>query len=435
MVERAGRTHLASRRHVPLAETAGDVAVLLQHPGQRRAATGTGAGVAGVRRGELRDPAHAHAVVVPARQQRGAGGRADRRHVKLVVGDPHLLDSAQVWGLDRAAERVGPAEACVIDQDDEDVRGVLRWLDVSDDRPVACRLGHGPSDRSAERTVRYRQHRAVRVELARGGRQRLLQTFQAASLDRCHRFRRRPSERAFGGEPVLRVDRRQHRGHPRLEVGRQPLCDPAGDLVAGESTDEAARGRADGHRAEQWRGSQPDEDADTSAPPHALAAGVVSGLAHLHLACLVAFDEDRPFAANLLRPDQFDELVELGSSGFARRVGDDQDLQLVRHDAHSFFVGLVVARRPDSDRSAEAGPSQRRRGHAGTTPAAANGPRSYLPSRPLSSPIAGDRNTGRSASKPGISAGTLTIRCRGRASRARWRRRARGSTRSPVSRA
>ena len=49
VVERAGRAHLVARGHVPLAETAGDVAVLLEDPRQGGAGARPDAGVAGER--------------------------------------------------------------------------------------------------------------------------------------------------------------------------------------------------------------------------------------------------------------------------------------------------------------------------------------------------------------------------------------------------
>ena len=106
VLEGAGRPHLAAWRHVPLAEAAGDVAVLLQDAGQRRATARPCAGVAGERPRKLGDAAHAHAMVVAAGEHRGAGRRADGRHVEGVVRQPHLLDPRQGRCADLAAERV-----------------------------------------------------------------------------------------------------------------------------------------------------------------------------------------------------------------------------------------------------------------------------------------------------------------------------------------
>ncbi len=94
VVEGAGSAHLAARRHVPLAEAAGDVAVLLEDARQGRAAARPCAGVAGERRRELGDAAHADAVVVAPGEQGGARRGADGGHVEAVVRDAHLLDAA-----------------------------------------------------------------------------------------------------------------------------------------------------------------------------------------------------------------------------------------------------------------------------------------------------------------------------------------------------
>ena len=94
VLEGAGRPHLAARRHVPLAEAAGDVAVLLQDAGQRSATPRPCAGVAGERSRKLGDAAHAHAVMVAPGEQRRPGRRAHRRHVEGVVGQAHLPRSA-----------------------------------------------------------------------------------------------------------------------------------------------------------------------------------------------------------------------------------------------------------------------------------------------------------------------------------------------------
>ena len=59
VLEGAGRPHLAARRHVPLAEAGGDVAVFLQDAGQCRATARPCTGVAGERSRKFGDAAHA----------------------------------------------------------------------------------------------------------------------------------------------------------------------------------------------------------------------------------------------------------------------------------------------------------------------------------------------------------------------------------------
>ncbi len=61
-------------------------------------------------------------MVVPAGEQRGPGGRAQRRHVKTVVTQPLRRQLAERRRLARAAKRRGIAEAGVIHQHQQDVR-------------------------------------------------------------------------------------------------------------------------------------------------------------------------------------------------------------------------------------------------------------------------------------------------------------------------
>ena len=128
VVERAGRALHVVRREVPLAEAAGDVAVLLEDARERRHNCGLRGGVAGERAGVLGDRAEADPMLVAPGQQRGAGRRADRGHVEPVVGQPHLLDAGEGGRADRAAERVGAAEAGVVDEDEQHVGRALGRL-------------------------------------------------------------------------------------------------------------------------------------------------------------------------------------------------------------------------------------------------------------------------------------------------------------------
>ena len=126
VLERTGRSHLAARRHVPLAEAAGDIAVLLQDAGQRRAAARPCAGVTGERPRELGDAAHAHAMVVATGEQCGAGWGTHGCDVEGIVRQPHLLHSRQRRGADLTAESFRTAKASVIDEDEQDIRRALR---------------------------------------------------------------------------------------------------------------------------------------------------------------------------------------------------------------------------------------------------------------------------------------------------------------------
>ena len=191
MVERPRRALLAVRGHVPLAETAGDVAVLLQHPRERRAAARHGAGIARERPRELRDRAHADTMLVTPRERRRPRRRAQRDDVEAVVGEAHLPDARQVRSGDRPPERVRLPEAGVVDEDEQDVRGVLRCLRARDDRPVGDRLVDRAADRSAEVPVGDRQHGAVGDELAHRLRETVLERLQALLVRLDDRLRQR----------------------------------------------------------------------------------------------------------------------------------------------------------------------------------------------------------------------------------------------------
>ena len=193
-------------RHVPLAEAAGDVAVLAQDARQRGAAARPRAGVAGERRRELGDAAHADAVVVAAREQRGAGRRADRGDVEAVVGEAHLLDAGEVRRADAAAERVGAAEAGVVDEDDQHVGRVFGRLRAGDERPVGDRLVDRVTGRAAEGPVGDRQHGAVGIELARRLGERVL---EAAARPSCPSAR--PTSPASRAAPARRRAARRRR--------------------------------------------------------------------------------------------------------------------------------------------------------------------------------------------------------------------------------
>ena len=145
-----GRALDVVRRQVPLAEAAGDVAVLGEDPRQPGAALGLRRGVAGERAGELGDRPEADAVLVAPGEQRRARRRADGRHVEAVVRRAHLLHARVVRRAHRAAERVGRAEAGVVDEDEQDVRRTLGRLRPRDHRPV----GGGVAQRAARRGPR-----------------------------------------------------------------------------------------------------------------------------------------------------------------------------------------------------------------------------------------------------------------------------------------
>ena len=125
-IERPHRTGLPDRHLVAFAEMRGGVAVELQDLGERRLVPRPERAVAGGRRGDLRDAAHAHAVVVAPTQQRGSGRRAQGRGMEPRVLEPAGREPLERRRVARSAEGARCAEADVVKEDDEDVRGP-RW--------------------------------------------------------------------------------------------------------------------------------------------------------------------------------------------------------------------------------------------------------------------------------------------------------------------
>ena len=64
-------------------------------------------------------------MLVAAGEHGRARRRADRRHVEAVVAKPLVRHAGVVRRVDRPAERARVAEAGVVDEDEQDVRGVL----------------------------------------------------------------------------------------------------------------------------------------------------------------------------------------------------------------------------------------------------------------------------------------------------------------------
>ncbi len=163
VVERAHRARLPDRHLVALAELRRRVAVQLQGLRERRAGVRAHRAVAGSRRRELRDAAHADGVVVPAAQESRPRGRAQRSRVEAVVLEARRRQALGVGRIDRAAERARGAEADIIDQDDEDVGSPLRGPQRLDRRERGVRvlrvIGREPDGRD----VGNRQYIALRL--------------------------------------------------------------------------------------------------------------------------------------------------------------------------------------------------------------------------------------------------------------------------------
>ena len=121
-VKRAHRGGLVRGGVVPFPERRGFVAVVVEHFGQGGGGLRDNAGVAvevgcPLGNGPVTDP-----VVVPAGQEGGSAGGADRGRVKRVVADSRVTQPREGRCVDLSAEGVRDTEAHVVDQHDEDVR-------------------------------------------------------------------------------------------------------------------------------------------------------------------------------------------------------------------------------------------------------------------------------------------------------------------------
>ncbi len=136
--------HLAE---VPLADRERREPLLAQDLGDRarvvRDVTGH-VGIAGV---EVRDAAHADAVVVATGQQRGAGGGAERGDVEIRVLEAPGGEPIDVRRVDLGAVAAEMRESGVVKEDDDDVRRVLTGVRTV--REPRGRLLVGVADRAA----------------------------------------------------------------------------------------------------------------------------------------------------------------------------------------------------------------------------------------------------------------------------------------------
>ena len=339
VVERSGGAHLAAGRHVPLAESAGDVSVLAQDPRQGGAAPRSRAGVAGEGSRKLGDAAHADAVVVASGEHRGPGRGADGRHVEPVVGDSHLLHPGEVRGRDAAPERVGAAEAGVVDEDDEHVRCAFGRRRTGDERPVGGRRVERVPGRPAEDAVGDRQHGAIGVELAGRFGEGVLEAAHTLLVHRGDRLGRGAAQRHLGRHAVCGVDHRNDRGGARLQLVAHAGLEAAVHLVLGELADDAScRGTDRGRREKRWRGKTY-EHADAAAPAHALAAEMAARVGDVDFAGFIARDEDHAVGADLLVLDECDECVEVPLGRLQRRIGRQDEIERI---AHWSSYGLLV---------------------------------------------------------------------------------------------
>ena len=147
---------------MPFAERRGLVAIVAQHLRDRRRALRDDAGVAVEIERALRDRARADMLMIAPRQQRGARRRADRRGMELIERDALVGEARKRRRVHLAAQRVGEAEADIVQQHDQDVRGV-RGKMVRFRAPHMLRLLQRRPRRACGRDRRKRQHRADSV--------------------------------------------------------------------------------------------------------------------------------------------------------------------------------------------------------------------------------------------------------------------------------
>ncbi len=329
VVERTGGALHVVGREVPLAEPAGDVAVVAKDAGETGARLRLRRGVARERAGILGDRAEPDPVLVAAGQERSACGGADGGHVEPVVGDPHLTDPAERRCGDGAAEGVGCAVAGVVDEHHQHVGGSCGRGRPGDHRPVGDRVLHRATGDTGERLVGDRQARAVRSELAGGFGQGGLEVGEA--VHRCDRMSRRARQRPLGGEAIVGVDQRNDRGGADGQVLAEFLVQLGVDLLLRELADESADSTADDHGAEHRRVEQPDEDADATAPSQALAAEVVGRVGDLDVALGGMFDQDDAVGPDALVGHRRAQRVEVLACGIGGRVRRHQEFEGVAH--------------------------------------------------------------------------------------------------------
>ena len=271
---------------VPLAEAGGAVAVALERPDERSAVLRNRGRVARERARQLADRPEPHRVVVAAGQQRGPGGRAQRRDVEAVVREPLFADPRHVRRRHGAAERRRVAETRVVDQDEQDVRCALRRRRRHVDRPVGDGRVERAPDRAAEVRIGDRQHRAVRAELPHRLGERLLQGGGALLVALDDRAEQRARERLLDTEPLLVIEHRDDPGRSRRQVLADLVVDVLLDPVVDELADHPARDRPDRHRRQQRRREQTNREPDPAAPAQSLATEVVARLPHRDTAVL-----------------------------------------------------------------------------------------------------------------------------------------------------
>ena len=153
LVERAGGRALLHRREVPLADAEGGVAGVVEDLGHGGGVVGDVAELVREPGAEVRHRPHAHGVWSPTREQRGPGGRAQRRDVEVGVLQTGGGEGVDVRRVDVGAVAAELGEPGVVEQHDHHVGGILprvgrlveprlRVGDRSPDPPVELPCSH-----------------------------------------------------------------------------------------------------------------------------------------------------------------------------------------------------------------------------------------------------------------------------------------------------
>ena len=164
-VERSDRARLPHRHLMALAELGGVVAVELERARDRRHGVGQDRVVSRCAGCDLGDAAHAHRMVVAAREQRLPRRRAQRRGVETVVAQAVVGQPLRGRRATGTAERAGRAEPDIVEQYDEDVGGAVRRPHRLDRRITGIRVLGVEGDQSLAGLSWDRKMRPLHVEV------------------------------------------------------------------------------------------------------------------------------------------------------------------------------------------------------------------------------------------------------------------------------
>ena len=157
LVERPGRRCLVHGAEVPLAEREGGVPLVAQDLAHRRGLVGDLPSHVREAAVEVGHRPHADAVMVAAREQRGARRRAERRDVEVRVAQTTGGQSVDVRSGDVRPEATEVGEAEVVQQDHDHVRRVVAG--VGRGRPPRRGVVVRGADRSLPFGRSLRHHR------------------------------------------------------------------------------------------------------------------------------------------------------------------------------------------------------------------------------------------------------------------------------------